>query len=118
MKAMVQRLHLTHPGHFVGGLILWSIWFITVYGGLSVACAVMPPEPAQGALNDINITLLMVSLVTALLLAGLAWGCFHEGRQHTGRQHFNAFVSAWLYVFSTLAVVFVAAPIVGLPPCL
>lgn len=118
MKAMVQRLHLTHPGHFVGGLTLWSIWFIAVYGGLSVACAVVPPDPDQGAFTHINITLLLVSLITALLLAGLAWGCFQEARQHEGRQHFNAFVSAWLYVFSTLAVAFVAAPIVGLPPCL
>lgn len=118
MKAMVQRLHLTHPGHFVGGLSLWGIWFIAVYGGLSVACAVAPPDPAQGAFTHINISLLLVSLITALLLAGLAWGCFQEAKQHKGRQHFNAFVSAWLYVFSTLAVMFVAGPMVGLPPCL
>lgn len=118
MRAIIQRLHLTHPGHFVGGLTLWSIWFISIYGGLSVACAVVPPDPAQGALTPINITLLLLSLLTAMLLAGLAWGCFQEAKQHKGRRHFNAFVSAWLYVFSTLAVMFVAGPMVGLPPCL
>lgn len=118
MKAMAQRLHLSHPGHFVGGLTLWGIWFITIYGGLSVACAVVPPDPGQGALTHINITLLLVSLLTAVLLAALAWGCFQVAKQHKGRQHFNALVSAWLYVFSALAVIFIAAPMVGLPPCL
>ncbi|MBP5980387.1 MAG: hypothetical protein KA748_09275 [Halomonas sp.] len=118
MRAIIQRLHLTHPGHFVGGLTLWSIWFIAIYGGLSVACAVAPPDPAQGALTSINISLLLLSLLTALLLAGLAWGCFQEAKHHKGRQHFNAFVSAWLYVFSAVGVMFVAGPMVGLPPCL
>ncbi|MBZ5488940.1 hypothetical protein HW452_15555 [Halomonas aquamarina] len=117
-QRMTQRLHLTHPGHFVGGLILWSIWFVAAYGGLSVACAVVPPDAARGAFTPINASLLLMSLLTVVLIAALAWGCFREARLHRARRHFNAKLSAWLYLFSALAVVFVSTPMVGLPPCL
>ncbi len=91
---------------------------MAVYGGLSVACAVATPDAGQGAFTSINASLLLVSLFTVVLIAALAWACFKEAKRHQARRHFNAKVSAWLYLFSALAVVFVAAPMVGLPPCL
>lgn len=118
MKRLLARLHLTHPGHFVSGLTIWGTWFVAVYGGLSVACAVVPPDPGLGALTSINASLLIVSAITAACLVALSLGCFAAAREHAGRQHFNALVSAWLYAFSAVAVVFVALPIIGVPPCL
>lgn len=118
MKATFARLHLTHPIHLIVGLTLWSIWFVGVYGGLSVACAVVPPSPAQGAFTPINLGLGLFSLLMVAALAGLAWGCCHIARQHQGRQRFHALVSAGLYFFSTFGVVFAGMPILGVPPCL
>ncbi|QNI02777.1 hypothetical protein HXW73_07420 [Halomonas sp. SH5A2] len=118
MIATMERLHLTHPLHFIVGLTLWSVWFVTVYGGHAVACAVIPPDPEQGAFTLVNAMLLVVSLAAAGLLATLAWGCCRIAKHHQGRLLFNAVVSAGLYLFSALGVVFTAMPIVGLPPCL
>lgn len=118
MQSIIVRLRLTHPFHFVVGLTLWSIWFVAVYGGHAVACEAAAPSPAQGALTWLNGGLLLVSLLTAGALAVLTWGCYLAAKQHRGRMRFNAAVSAGLYLFSTFSVVFVALPIMGIPPCL
>ena len=39
-----------HPLHLFLGLIIWSAWFVFLYGGLSVACEFAPPGVEQGAL--------------------------------------------------------------------
>lgn len=118
MTTTMERLHLTHPIHFIIGLTIWSAWFVMAYGGHAVACAVVPPNPEQGVFTSVNAVLLVVSLVATALLATLAWGCCRTARYHQGRLCFNAGVSAGLYLFSALGVVFVAMPIVGIPPCL
>lgn len=118
MATPMQRLHLTHPLHFVIGLTLWSIWFVAVYGGHAVACSVAPPAPEQGAFTLVNAALLVVSIATIALLAALTVGCCRMAKRHEGRLRFNATVSAGLYLFSTLGVVFAAMPIIGIPPCL
>jgi hypothetical protein len=118
MMSTMQRLHLTHPLHFVIGLTLWCIWFVAVYGGHAVACAVAPPAPEQGVFTMVNAMLLLVSIAATLVLAALTLGCCREAKLHEGRFRFNAAVSAGLYLFSALGVVFTALPIVGIPPCL
>ncbi|KPQ18739.1 hypothetical protein [Halomonas sp. HL-93] len=118
MTTTMKRLHLTHPIHFIIGLTLWSAWFVTVYGGHAVACAAMPPDPEQGVFTLVNAMLLVVSLMAVGLLAVLALGCCRIAQHHQGRLRFNAVVSAGLYLFSALGVVFTAMPIVGIPPCL
>ena len=118
MTTTMQRLHLTHPLHFVIGLTLWCIWFVAVYGGHAVACAVAPPAPEQGVFTLVNAMLLVVSIVAIALLTALTLGCCREAKQHAGRLRFNAAVSAGLYLFSTLGVLFATLPILGIPPCL
>lgn len=118
MKTIMARLRLTHPLHFVIGLTLWCIWFVAVYGGHAVACSAAAPAPEQGVFTLLNGGLLMVSLLTTAVLVALTWGCCQAAKQHQGRARFNAAVSAGLYLFSALSVVFVALPIVGVPPCL
>ncbi|MGP9767754.1 hypothetical protein ACT3UM_18735 [Halomonas sp. AOP13-D3-9] len=114
----MQRLHLTHPLHFVIGLTLWCIWFIVVYGGHAVACAVAPPAPEQGVFTLVSAMLLAVSVAAVALLTALTMGCCRMAKRQVGRLRFNASVSAGLYLFSTLGVVFAAMPIMGIPPCL
>ncbi|WNL37759.1 hypothetical protein RN346_10590 [Halomonas sp. PAMB 3232] len=118
MPTAFKRLHLGHPAHLIVGLTLWSIWFVAVYGGLSVACAVAPPAPDQGSLTGLNLGLGLVSVATTVLLFWLAWAGWKVGRELTGRPRFNALVSAGLYFFSAFGVVFTGMPIIGVPPCL
>nr|WP_163500776.1 hypothetical protein [Halomonas socia] len=114
----MRRLALTHPLHLVIGLTLWSLWFVTIYGGLSVACAVAPPAPEQGALTTINVALGLLTAATAALLGWLAWACLQAARDKPGRSRFVAAVSAGLYLYSAVATLFVGIPVIGVPPCL
>lgn len=65
-------LQATHPFQLVAGLIVWTVWFVVLYAGLSVGCAVAPPAAEQGVLNWINLSLAAISLATMPLLAGAA----------------------------------------------
>ncbi|RUR28618.1 hypothetical protein ELY33_13805 [Vreelandella andesensis] len=118
MAMLLARFQFTHPIHLVVGLMLWSLWFVGVYSGLSVACAVAPPPPEAGAFTGLNAALGGVSLITAVGFAVLAWGGGQAAKQHQGRQRFHATVSAWLYLFSAFGVVFAGMPIISVPPCL
>ena len=62
-----------NPIHIPLGLVLWSIWFIALYGGLSVGCALVPPDPARGQWTWLNALLALLSLFTMAALLGLAW---------------------------------------------
>ncbi|GGW25246.1 hypothetical protein [Vreelandella hamiltonii] len=117
MSPLLERLRLTHPIHFVVGLTVWCIWFIAVYGGHAVACEVAAPATERGVFTLLNGWMLLLSLVTTALLTALTWWCWQAGQHHQGRARFNAVVSAGLYLFSALSVVFVALPIIGIPPC-
>ncbi|QJQ94750.1 MULTISPECIES: hypothetical protein [Halomonadaceae] len=115
---MKGLLTLTHPLHLVVGLTIWSIWFVTIYGGLSVACSVAPPAPEQDAMTYINVSVGVLTLLTMALLSWLTWASYRAGQRVMGRERFMATVSSGIYLFTTFATLFTAAPIIGLPPCL
>lgn len=108
----------THPAQLLLGLTLWSLWFVVIYAGLSVACALAPPAPGQGALTAINGGIAALTLPTLTLLGWLAWRGWCAGRQATGRARFIALMGAGLHGYSAAGVVFVAWPLAALPPCL
>lgn len=113
-----SRIKPCHPLHLIIGLVLWSKWFVILYGGLSVACAVVPPPPEQGALTAINAWLGVLTLVTGGLLGWLCWVCLQAARQESGLPRFVAAMSSGLYAASLIATLFVGVPVIGLPPCL
>lgn len=116
---MNQLLRLTHPIHLVGGLTLWGIWFVAIYGGLSVACTVAPPSPDRDALTGINVVLGVSTLGTAILLLWLTWACMKASRRtQVRRERFFALASAGIYLFSAGATLFVGYPVMFLPPCI
>lgn len=108
----------SHPAQLLLGLTLWSLWFVALYGGLSVACVLAPPRPGQGALTAINGGLALLTLATLGLLVWLAWRGLTAGRVSVGGSRFIALTGAGLHLFSAAGVAFVGLPIVALPPCL
>ncbi|MBB3331921.1 hypothetical protein BDK63_002812 [Halomonas campaniensis] len=108
----------SHPAQLLLGLTLWSLWFVVLYGGLSVACALAPPRPGQGAFTAINGGLALLTLATLALLGWLAWRGLRAGGVSVGGSRFIALTGAGLHLFSAAGVAFVGLPIVTLPPCL
>ena len=109
-----------HPLHIPLGSLIWSLWFVAIYGGLSVACAVAPPAAQQGPWNWLNMLLGLSAVVTLILLGALARWSWRAGRrmQQQPRERFVALLAAGTYVVAALATLFIALPILRLPPCL
>jgi hypothetical protein len=101
-----------HPAHLVLGLVIWSVWFIAMYGGLSVYCSVTDHHQLTGIFNPLNVGLLIFTVITCVKLAVLALWCWRSARGFPGR------VSAMLYIAAFIATIAVAAPVLYLPPCL
>ncbi|MBS9404017.1 hypothetical protein KG088_10280 [Halomonas sp. TRM85114] len=118
---MIRRvlwLDTEHPMQLALGLTIWSLWFVTVYGGLSVVCAVSPPAPEEGAFTGLNLVLGGLTLLTLGFLAWLTQRCVAAARRKRGRLRYMSALAGGLYLFSTLGVAFVGLPLLLLPPCL
>ena len=109
-----------NPIHIPLGLVLWSIWFVAIYGGLSVGCALLPPAPEQGQWTWLNGSLMVLSVLTVVALLGLA-RLFQRAagnEQAAQSERFVARLAAGVNLIGAIATVFVALPILSLPPCL
>lgn len=100
-----------HPAHLVLGLVIWSVWFVGIYAGLSVYCSRAEDASAAGIFNVLNIGLLIFTAITCIKLTVLAMLCWRRGQGFIGK------VSASLYIASILATLTIAGPIFFLPPC-
>ena len=119
---MRRLLAPSHPVHLVTGFLVWSAWFVVIYGGVTLGCVLLAPDPALGFRTSIN---LIFALLTAFVTAALAWAAWRcwkavRGPLATGprRELFIARTSAALYLLSALATAFVGWPVLILPPCL
>ena len=115
-----------HPWQLGLGLIAWSVWFVVVYGGLSVGCAVAPPAPESRQFNILNGMLLLLTLVLVLWLVGAARTCARAARRPAdvgagadaaATARFIAHAAAWLHGIAAGAAVFVGLPLLALGPC-
>jgi hypothetical protein len=103
--------------HLVIGLTLWFAWFCATYGGLAVACAVVPPLPAQGAWTWLNASVLLLAAVVTAAFGVAAWASARA--QAAGeRQRFMARAGTALYATAALSTAVVALPAVLLAPCI
>ena len=122
-----MKTRAAHPWHLVLGLCVWALWFLAVYVGVSVSCAVVPPPSVQGPFTAVNAGLLLLTIATAL---GLAWRSVVCGRAmrrlptestaastEAGQHRFIAGISAALYGVAAVATVFVGLPLLAMPPC-
>ncbi|GAA3964968.1 hypothetical protein [Allohahella marinimesophila] len=116
-----ERLKPGHPAHLVLGLVIWSVWFVLLYGGLSVACELAPPGAEQGALNWLNATLLVLGVFFfVMLLAGayMSWRHAPSAESDQPQQRFLGRVAAAVYLFAAIASLAIAVPSLVMPPCL
>lgn len=124
-----------HPAQLVIGFVIWSVWFVAMYGGLSVACQLVPPAEQQGALTWLNAGLFMLTLVIMLLLLILAWrnarycwalhrntnnnAAFSEpdDQATVGVRRFIGYLGTLLYLIAAAATLAGGLPVLVFTPC-
>lgn len=115
-----MMLHPLHPIQLVFGLLVWSGWFVTVYGGTGVICAVAPPPVDADMKTWVNaLVLAMGTLVGAFLLFN-AWRCWKATPDYdVGKpdKRFLGRVAGGVYLVAAIASFGLALPALFLPPC-
>lgn len=107
-----------HPLQLVLGLIIWSLWLVAVYGGLSLGCLLARPGAGLGPATWLNGLLGGFTLLTVAWLSGCAWRLWQAPTPEPAARRFVVRVGAWGYLLAALATLFVGLPILALPPCL
>ena len=108
-----------HPAQIVLGLSIWALCFVLLYGALSVACVVAPPDVTAGIFNWLNASLLLLTLATTALLLWLAWRCWASARALSDtREHFVPRIAAACHLAAAGATLMLGLPVIALPPCL
>lgn len=109
-----------HPLQLAIGLIVWFAWFVALYGGLSVGCALAPPDASLGARTWLNG---LLAALTAITFAWLAWQmrrCWRagrSGRENASSRRFITTLGASLYAAAAVSTLVIGIPTLGLPPC-
>ncbi|WP_375056690.1 hypothetical protein [Zobellella sp. DQSA1] len=113
-----------HPAQLVVGFIIWSVWFIAMYGGLSVACQRAPPEIGRGPYTWLNGGLFAFTLLVIALLLFLAWrsGRYCASLRQASEaavalERFVGYVSTVLYLIAAVATLAGGLPVLVLSPC-
>ncbi|QJR82632.1 hypothetical protein CA267_018675 [Alteromonas pelagimontana] len=113
-----MKIVSTHPWHITAGLVIWAVWFVAIYGGLSVACVVSPPPPDSGVFNWINAALMISTLVTSAYLAWCALLCWRRMQDSVKQARFTLRLAAAVYLVGCLATLAVGVPTMVIVPCL
>ncbi|WP_150302773.1 hypothetical protein [Pseudomonas saliphila] len=114
-------LSISHPIQIVMGLIIWSVWFVVLYGLQGIGCNVAPPAAELGPWTWINALLLGLGVCVTLLLLFAAYRCWKAGQdqrvEEDSHRRFIARISGGIYLFSAIAAAAVTVPVVIYPPC-
>ncbi|MGQ3888559.1 hypothetical protein ACQUW5_05945 [Legionella sp. CNM-1927-20] len=109
-----------HPFSLIIGLVIWSIWFIFVYGALSVACAVAPPD-VGATFTWINAILLFCTLITTVLLLYLAlsyWRTLQSSKSKSNATSFILWVAVGGFLTAAFATLSIGLMVLFFRPCL
>lgn len=110
----------THPLQLALGLIVWSVWFVALYGGLSVGCALAPPDAGLGARTGLNA---LLAALTAIAFGWLVWQlrrCWRAARSRPDdapSRRFITTLSAGIYAVAAVSTLAIGIPVLSLPPC-
>lgn len=110
-----------HPLQLVLGLMIWTGWFVVIYGGVSIGCMLAPPGPEQGPFTWLNLTLLAGTLAISGVLVWFAWRCrqaLRTGAEPAPEQRFIARAGMAMHVIGALSILALAIPALRLPPCI
>jgi hypothetical protein len=105
------------PFHLALGLVVWSVWFVVLYGGLSLGCALAPPDPSLGAATWLNGLLAAFSALTLAWLLRQVLACWRSVRTGAGWQRFVMWVALGVYAAAAVATLVIGVPVFVLAPC-
>lgn len=105
-----------HPLHAILGLVIWSLWFVALYGGQGVGCALAPPPVEDGAATWLNAALGLFTLLIVALLVGLALFSWRSAAPGSP-QRFLLRLAAGVHLIGALATAFIGLTLLSLPPC-
>ncbi len=124
-----------HPAQLALGLIIWSVYFVAVYSGLSIGCSLQAPDADQGPRNWLNLSLLLLTLTTAGWLLWQAYRCWrtparaHQpdsaerasrepgSEQLAGFRKFIASIALGVNLVAGIATLAIGMPLTVLAPC-
>lgn len=107
--------------HLTLGLTVWIAWLALIYAGLTVSCVIVPPDPAQGANNWLNVALGIFTLAVFAALLWYARGCWRAARRGDDtdpRSRFLPTVGAALHLIGAISALFIGLTLLRLPPCI
>lgn len=116
----LKMLPLTHPLHLVIGFMIWTLWLVLIYAGLSLGCMAATSPETLGAQSWLNITLLGFTLIVAALLLWLGVRSWRSPppEKNEKQARFILRVSAAVYLCAAIATLAGGIPTLMLPPCL
>lgn len=122
MKRLLQKimLHPLHPLQLVFGLLVWSGWFVFVYGATGVICAVAPPPAEADMMTWVNLAVLIAGTLVGCFLVFNAWRCWRATPSKDSDnpdKRFLGRVAGGVYVIGAIASFGLALPALFLPPC-
>lgn len=111
-----------HPLQLTLGLIIWSLYFVAVYAGMSIVCSDFAPPQSNGPVTWLNAALLALTIIVVLGLLFQAWRGWRvlsrEGSSATDNNRFIVYVGVAVYLVAALATVLTGAPLLVLTPCI
>jgi hypothetical protein len=114
MRRLIARFPLTAT---VAALTVWIVHFVLVYAAVGIACE-RPQTLGESALGAWLLLTTVAALAAVVLAAGVGYACTRPGEgAATTRRRFLGWIALLLAVLAFLAVVFVSAPMLLLPPC-
>lgn len=119
---MPAHLSLWQLLRLSAGLLVWTSAFVWLYAGFSLGCQTLDVPVEAGLMNPVTIGLVLVTLIHLAALVGLllrharspVQAMANESERSRTTRHRIEGLVLWV---SLAGLVFVAFPILMLPPC-
>lgn len=110
------------PLHLMLGLVIWAVWFVLLYGGLSLACEFAPPAAEEGARTWVNLLMVALAIPVTAGLFYASYRCARVGLEAapgmtSSTRAFIRKISVSVYLVSAAGALALAIPGLVLPPC-